>query len=124
MKKLAILSSIVLAAAIAVTAQAAPPAAGMLDSARAFLAALSPEQRARAVYPFNSEERFRWFYTPVSRKGLPLKEMNDAQRKAALALLHAGLSEKGYSKAETIRRLEDVLHELEQGKGPTRDPDM
>jgi hypothetical protein len=96
----------------------------MLDATRAFLATLDAAQKSNAVLPFNSEERFRWFYTPVSRKGLPLKEMNPAQQRAALALLHAGLSEKGYSKAETIRKLEDVLREVEQGKGPTRDPEL
>jgi len=96
----------------------------MADAARAFLATLTPDQRTKAVLPFNSEERFHWFYTPVSRKGVPLKELTPAQRQAALALLHAGLSEKGYSKAETIRKLEDLLREIEQGRGPTRDPDL
>jgi hypothetical protein len=96
----------------------------MTVAAQAFLATLDSAQRSKAVYPFNSEERFRWFYTPVSRKGIPLKELNGQQQKAALALLHAGLSEKGYSQAETIRKLEDVLRELEQGRGPTRDPDL
>ena len=105
-------------------AGAAQTATSMLDATRAFLATLDSAQKAKAVLPFNSEERFRWFYTPVSRKGLPLKEMNTSQQRAALSLLHAGLSEKGYTKAETIRKLEDVLREIEQGKGPTRDPDL
>jgi hypothetical protein len=105
-------------------AGAAETATSMLDATRAFLATLDSAQKAKAVLPFNSEERFRWFYTPVSRKGLPLKEMNTSQQRAALSLLHAGLSEKGYTKAETIRKLEDVLREIEQGKGPTRDPDL
>lgn len=105
-------------------AQPAPSASTMLDASRAFLATLDPAQKSKAMLPFNSEERFRWFYTPVSRKGVPLKELNGPQQKAALALLHAGLSEKGYTKAETIRKLEDVLRELEQGRGPTRDPDL
>src|ERR1700694_1772082 len=105
-------------------AQAAPPASTMLDAGPTFLAALDPAQKSKAVLPFNSEERFHWFYTPVSRKGVPLKELNASQQQAALALLHAGLSEKGYTKAETIRKLEDVLRELEQGRGPTRDPDL
>src|ERR1700704_5964673 len=105
-------------------AGAAQTATSMLDATRAFLATLDSAQKAKAVLPFNSEERFRWFYTPVSRKGLPLKEMNTSQQRAALSLLHAGLSEKGYSKAETIRKLEDVLREVEQGKGPTRDPEL
>ena len=93
----------------------------MLKASRAFLATLTPEQKARSNFPFNSDERFRWFYTPVSRKGIPFKEMTELQKKAAMDLLRAGLSEKGYTKAETIRSLEDVLREVEQGSGPTRD---
>ena len=107
-----------------IAAQNAPSAPTMVDAGRAFLATLNPAQKSEAVFPFNSEERFRWFYTPVPRKGIPLKELNATQQKAALALLRAGLSEQGYTKAETIRKLEEVLRELEQGKGPTRDPDL
>jgi hypothetical protein len=105
-------------------AQNAPSASTVLDASRAFLATLDPAQKSEAVFPFNSQERFRWFYTPVSRKGVPLKELNATQRKAALVLLRAGLSEQGYTKTETIRKLEDVLREIEQGSGPTRDPDL
>jgi hypothetical protein len=105
-------------------AQITPPASTMLDAARTFLTTLDPAQKSKAVLPFNSEERFHWFYTPVSRKGIPLKELNEPQQQAALALLRAGLSEKGYTKAEMIRKLEEVLREVEQGLGPTRDPDL
>ena len=121
MLRLLLTLTIALGTAVAGSAQTAT---SMLDATRAFLATLDSAQKAKAVLPFNSEERFRWFYTPVSRKGLPLKEMNTSQQRAALLLLHAGLSEKGYTKAETIRKLEDVLREIEQGKGPTRDPDL
>lgn len=105
-------------------AQSDLPQVSMLHAARSFLATLTPAEKSQASFPFNSDERFRWFYTPVSRKGISLKEMTPPQRQAALNLLRAGLSEKGYSKAETIRRLEDVLRELEHGQGPTRDPDL
>src|ERR1700757_5160767 len=100
--------------------QPAAPGSTMLEAARTFLATLDPAQNSKAVLPFNSEERFHWFYTPVSRKGIPLKELKASQRQAALALLRAGLSEKGYTKAETIRKLEGVLRELEGSSGPTR----
>ena len=103
-------------------AQTAPPTPTMLDAARTFLADLNPAQKSKAVLPFNSEERFRWFYTPVSRKGIPLKELSASQKLAGLALLRAGLSEKGYTKAEMIRKLEDVLRELERSHA--RDPDL
>src|ERR1700733_6071129 len=99
----------------------APSASTMLDASRAFLATLEPAQKSKAVLPFNSEERFRWFYTPASRKGIPLKELNACQQQAGLALLRAGLSEQGYAKSQTIRKLEEVLRELEGD--PTRDPD-
>jgi hypothetical protein len=103
-------------------AQTAPATPTMLDAARTFLADLNPAQKSKAVLPFNSEERFRWFYTPVSRKGIPLKELSASQKLAGLALLRAGLSEKGYTKAEMIRKLEDVLRELERSHA--RDPDL
>src|SRR6267143_6482210 len=105
-------------------AGAAQTATSMLDATRTFLATLDSAQKAKAVLPFNSEERFHWFYTPVSRKGIPLKELNALQRQAGLALLRAGLSEQGYAKAQTIRKLEEVLRELEQNRAPTRDPDL
>jgi uncharacterized protein DUF3500 len=103
--------------AIARTAPPAPPPT-MVNAAQAFLASLTPELKAKAQFAFDADERFVWFYTPVPRKGLTLKEMNDAQRKAAMSLVRAGLGEKGYSKAETIRALEDILAEIE--KNPTR----
>src|SRR5713226_5345931 len=123
---LRLLLALVLVPGLAETgaAQTAPPTSTMLDAARTFLATLSPAQKSKGVLPFNSEERFHWFYTPVSRKGIPLKELNALQRQAGLALLRAGLSEQGYAKAQTIRKLEEVLRELEQNRAPTRDPDL
>ena len=97
--------------ALARTAPPSPPPA-MATAARAFLDSLTAEQKTVAQFPFNAEERFVWFYTPVPRKGLTLKAMTEPQRKLAMNLLRAGLSEQGYSKAETIRSLEDVLVEL------------
>jgi hypothetical protein len=84
----------------------------MVTAARAFLDSLTPELKQKAQIPLDAEERMNWFYTPVPRKGLPLKDMNDAQRTTAMNLLRAGLSEQGYSRAETIRALEDVLVEM------------
>src|SRR5919112_5426990 len=107
--------ALLLAGGVVVIARSAappPPPPGMTTAARAFLESLSPELKGKAQLPLDAEERMNWFYTPVPRKGLPLKEMNDAQRRAAMDLLRAGLSEKGYTKAETIRALEDVLVEL------------
>ena len=92
--------------------------------ATTFLNSLSPEQRSKAVLPFDDGERMNWHYTPVPRQGLPLKEMTSTQRVLAFSLLSAGLSRRGYIKAMSIISLEEVLHELEQGTGPIRDPDL
>lgn len=102
---------------IARTPPPAPPPA-MTAAARAWLDSLTPDQRTVAQFAFDAEERFVWFYTPVPRQGLTLKAMTEPQRKLAMNLLRSGLSEKGYTKAETIRSLEDVL--VEMGGNPTQ----
>jgi hypothetical protein len=116
------LAAVAMSLLAAVPANAKPVESKMVDAANRFLAALKDEQKAKATFPFDSEERFNWFFTPVPRKGLTMKEMTEPQKKAALDLLRTGLSVKGYQKAETIRQLESVLKEVEQGKGPDRDP--
>jgi hypothetical protein len=100
-----------------------PSSSVMTETARRFLAALTPEQRAKAVFPFEDQERFDWHYVPKPRKGLPLKEMSSAQKALAHALLSAGLSQKGYIKATTIMSLEDVLRILEHDSGERRNPE-
>jgi len=81
-------------------------------------------EAAKALHSFDDQERLNWFYTPVARKGLALKEMTSTQRALAFALLSAGLSQHGYIKALTIISLEEILHVLEGGEGPVRDPDL
>ena len=95
----------------------------MVDAAKAYLSALKPAQRAQTTIPFDSEERQNFHYTPVPRKGLALREMSAEQKHLADALLSAGLSMQGIIKAHTIMSLEQVLKDLELGKGPERDPD-
>ena len=95
----------------------------MTAAAKAFLNALTPEQRVRAVFPLASAERENWHFIPIARKGLALREMNPAQKHLAEALMSAGLSQQGIIKAHTIMSLEDVLQGMENGKGPERDPE-
>jgi hypothetical protein len=102
----------------------AGPGEEMAAAATNFLNALTPEQLTQATYPFKDEERFDWHFIPKARKGLPFKEMTAAQQKLAHALLNSGLSQRGYAKAVTIMSLDAILKEIEQGKGPTRDPDL
>ena len=96
----------------------------MSDAAKAFLNSLTPELRARAVIPFENEERMNWHFIPLdNRKGVALREMTSAQKHLADALLSAGLSQQGIIRAHTIMSLEDVLKVQEKGKGPERDPE-
>jgi len=96
----------------------------MAQAAAAFLSSLDAEQKQKAQMPFNSEERLNWHYVPMERKGLHYKAMSEEQKRAAQALLLVSLSKSGYGKIEAIRKLELVLKEIENGKGPVRDPDL
>jgi hypothetical protein len=95
----------------------------MMEAANRFLASLTPEQRARATFQFPDAERMNWFYVPIERKGLPLREMSPFQKHLASALLSAGLSQTGYIKAVTIMSLEDVLRIMEKDSGERRNPE-
>src|SRR5947207_15480691 len=96
----------------------------MSEAANNFLAALTPDQQAKARYELKDDERKNWHFIPKPRKGLPVKEMTPAQRNLAHALLSTGLSQQGYLKAATIMSLEQVLFDLEKQKGPARDAEV
>ncbi len=95
----------------------------MVNAARAYLASLPPELRARTTFPFGTDERVNWHYVPIERKGVALREMTSAQKHLAEALLAAGLSQQGIIKAHTIMSLDQILKDMEKGKGPERDPE-
>jgi len=96
----------------------------ILAAAQGFLATLDEHQQNDVIFKFSDEERFNWNYTPVSRKGLPIKDMKQVQREAAFTLMRASLSEQGYEKAQNVRKLEEILRSVE-GRGSDdsyRDP--
>jgi hypothetical protein len=95
----------------------------MTQAAQHFLASLTADQRAKATFTFNHDERLNWHYIPKERKGLPLLEMTPPQKALAQALLSAGLSQQGYIKAVTIMSLEDVLRIMENDDGNRRNPE-
>lgn len=102
----------------------AEQASVMADAANNFLATLWTDQKAKATYPFEDDQRFDWHFIPKLRKGLSFGEMQPYQAKLATALMAAGLSQQGLMKAETIMSLDQVLLILEAGAGPNRrDPD-
>ncbi len=94
----------------------------MTEAAQRFLDVLSDEQRAKATFPFEGDERYFWHYTPIDRNGLPLKEMSQPQRELAFALMTIGLSARGNGTARQIIDLEPILKEAEQIAGMTNTP--
>ena len=96
----------------------------MTECANRFLAALDTKQRARATFPFDTDERLNWHYIPRERRGVPLREMTPYQKHLASALLAAGLSQTGYIKAVTIMSLEEVLRIIENDSGEVRNPEL
>jgi hypothetical protein len=99
-------------------------APSMATAATNFLASLTPEQRQRATFAFDSGERMRWHFVPqFERNGLQIREMTEPQRKLAHELLKTGLSARGYTTYTQIMQLENILKAVEKGSGPTRDPE-
>ena len=92
-------------------------ASTMASVATAFVNSLSPDQRQKGVFPFDSAERVHWNFIPTEvfpRNGLLLKDMNDNQRKLAHDLLKSALSQRGYMTATMIMDLESTLGDLER----------
>jgi hypothetical protein len=86
--------------------------ANMQKAATDFFNALDSAQQEKATYAFADEERFRWHWTTprgFPRNGLPLTEMNEEQREAALTLLQASISSTGVDKALKIMSLQRDL---------------
>ena len=83
------------------------------NTAEAFLASLTPEQRVKTMFPIDDPEWRKWmnqhFYV---RQGISFKEMTEAQREAAFRLLRASLSAKGMQLTRNIMRLNETLAEL------------
>jgi len=111
-------------AACAAALLLAPPAAAqaMRQAAERLLAALPEPARAKIQRPFDDRDRLDWHYTPRSRNGAALKELDARGREATHALLRTALSEGGYLKAVNIIELELVLREIETF-GLMRDPE-
>jgi hypothetical protein len=83
------------------------------SAADAFLRSLADAQRRKTAFAIDDSEWRMWmnqhFYV---RQGVSFKEMSDAQREAAFALLGAGLSAKGLKLTRDIMKLNHTLAEL------------
>ncbi|MGC3979216.1 MAG: DUF3500 domain-containing protein [Paludibacteraceae bacterium] len=89
----------------------------MVNSANAFINMLDPAQKTKALYPFDTAERFRFMYVPLEdRKGISMNELTAAQQSAAMGLLKVCLEEKTIGKIKAIMQLDNILKELEHRK--------
>jgi hypothetical protein len=98
----------------AAPASSAHPATGDISAASTkFLATLDDAQRGKVVFDFkDSAQRARWSNFPTSfvkRGGLRLGDLTKPQRDAALAVVAAALSPRGYEKAMQIAEADEAL---------------
>ena len=87
--------------------------AQLLKATNTFLDGIDADAKAATQRDFDSDIRLDWHFIPKNRLGVSLKDLDQEQRELMLNVLRAGLSEQGYTKAETIRSLELVLREIE-----------
>lgn len=121
-------AAVALAAATPSRGHEGAGAEGATAAARAFLASLDDRQRSAATFAFEDPDRTRWAYVPQPRNGIPLKDLDAAQRAAAFAMLDTALSARGAGLARGIVELEVVLQALERAAGSPmamwRDPGL
>jgi hypothetical protein len=96
--------------AIAASAQTAT--SRIVGEAKTFLSTLDEKQRQSVLFAFDDEkQRARWSNLPTSflpRAGVSLKDLNAAQRSAALAMVSSALSRSGFEKVEQIMEGDEV----------------
>jgi hypothetical protein len=87
------------------------PTAPVVDAALAFLASLDAAQRPKVLFDIEANERRMWFniHPNVFRHGLMLEELARPQREAALRMMQATLSMRGFAQARDIMRLNELL---------------
>jgi hypothetical protein len=84
-----------------------------VKAAEAFLGTLDEKQRATVSFAFDDEkQRARWSNLPVRnvpRAGLRMGDLSEPQRAAAMALLQATLSARGFEKVQQIVEADETL---------------
>jgi Protein of unknown function (DUF3500) len=86
----------------------------IVDAADAFLASLTPDERATASFDVDSVEWRNWsnIHPYLCRHGVCLDDLQDVQKHAALALVRASLSAAGYATARDVMKLNEHIREI------------
>jgi hypothetical protein len=88
--------------------------APVVDAGAAFLATLDHDQVGRVMFAPDASERRMWLnvHPNIMRHGLLLEDLSTGQRQAALALMAASLSARGFQQARDIMRINGLLVEV------------
>jgi len=109
--------AVVLFGLILSAAHAQTTTARIVSAANNFLSTLDQTQRGKVLFAFDDDkQRVRWSNLPVTsvpRAGLTLGELSAAQRTAAIALLSATLSRRGFEKVQQIMEGDELLKKAE-----------
>jgi hypothetical protein len=96
--------------------------ARIVKTANDFLATLTDAQKKSVLFAFDdAQQRVKWSNLPVRmvpRAGLSMGELNAAQRTAAMTLLGAALSKRGFEKTQEIVEADEVLKTAGGGSNP------
>src|ERR1700730_6313312 len=86
----------------------------LLEAARSFLAALTPQQRKTVCFGIEDEAWRQWsnIHPWLMRHGVSLADLDGNQRERALALLQENMSAAGYRSARDIMRLNEHMLEV------------
>src|SRR5258708_36093060 len=93
----------------------------IVASANGFLSSLDSGQQSKVLFEFNdAAQRVKWSNLPttmVPRAGLKMGDLTGLQRKAAMGLLAATLSKRGYEKVLAIVEGDEALRVASGGGG-------
>ena len=85
----------------------------MQDAASSFYDNLDAKARNKALFHYLDGERIFWYYPPLNRHGLPLKDMTKKLKSLVFTLLETGLSSDAFNQTLQIINHELILKELE-----------
>ena len=85
----------------------------MQEAASSFYDNLDAKARNKALFHYLDGERIFWYYPPLNRHGLPLKDMTKELKSLVFTLLETGLSSDAFNQTLQIINHELILKELE-----------
>jgi hypothetical protein len=128
---IALITGAVAALVFTPRAGAAKPAGATGEAEAAateFLAALPADLRAKASFPFDSDQRTSWFFVPRERSGVSVLMLDDPQSELLGPLLATALSPEGLLTTRGVIKHENVLRRIETaagvGNASRRDPGL